>query len=247
MRHVGGALIGLVVAAIALVVLSGGFRMATIALARLRVDSLYAAFPVLLIGGALLGAVLVAGRLSRAAPLTAGVVLLVVGIVAVVDPLAFAVLGGRGMVEMTSQQVVVTYAAIVLVGAFAVRPSPARVPGQYGPPPTGHWPAPGGPPASYQPGSVGPPATYQSGPAGAPHQLGSVGAPHQPGPPGTYQPGPGAPSGVYPRGPSGIHQPGGPPGAAPDPGGPEPAGPQAVPRPGEHGPDPRRADGHPLS
>ena len=186
MRHVGLAVTGLIGVVVGLVALGIGIHLAFQAMARGDPGGLYAALPVLLIGGVATGGVLVAGRWSRAAPLAGGGLLLVVAVLGTLFPNNMFSIDGIGMGAVTGGPL----AVVVLLGAIVVRPSrraPPVAPHPPGPHPPGPHPSAPHPPGPH-PSAPYPPGPYPPGPA-----------PYGPGRPPGSQPVP-PPPGVHPPG-----------------------------------------------
>ncbi|WP_226365888.1 hypothetical protein [Pseudonocardia sp. ICBG162] len=139
MRHLVGVLVGLVGTAVALVVAGAGMGTAYESMMRMDLDRVPAGSGLLLVGGLLLGAVVLAARLSPGAPLTGAVLLLAGSAWTLFDPQAPFVLG-RGLGYLLSLQYGMLLAGLLAVAAFAV----PRRRAEPGPPPSwAHGPSSG--------------------------------------------------------------------------------------------------------
>jgi hypothetical protein len=147
-RHLGGFVIGLVGALFGLALLSLGLGRAVDALRVLELGAgrLVAAL-LLLLGGLVLGAVVAARRLSPAAPLTGGALLLLLSLIDLAAPRWLFELGlgggpgslGYGLSILFGYQISIVPAAILLVSTLAGSRAPAAAPMLVGPPVYPPW------------------------------------------------------------------------------------------------------------
>jgi hypothetical protein len=157
-RHFVGFLIGLVATLVGLVVIAYGLGFAQRAFEVLTRGTAVLGAALLLVGGAVVGAVVAARRLSLAAPLTGAVVALLIAAGEVVAPgLVYDLGAGQafadGLGTLLGLQVPAILAGLLLVAPLggarrAAREAPPLPPapqwgGQPGPPP---WGAPAPPP-----------------------------------------------------------------------------------------------------
>jgi hypothetical protein len=138
-RHLVGILVGLVGTVVALLVAGAGMGIAYESMMRMDLDRVPAGSGLLLVGGLLLGAVVLAARLSPGAPLTGAVLLLAGSAWTLFDPQApFAL--GRGLGYLLSLQYGMLLAGLLAVAAFVV----PRRRAEPGPPPSwAHGPSSG--------------------------------------------------------------------------------------------------------
>lgn len=192
-RHGAGLVLGIVGAVVSFWLFAGGFASAeqlagpdatrTAALTALQS----------LAGGAVLGAVLFAGRaVSQAAPLSAGLTWAAVSVVGLADPALLDGLGSPGAQSVMAHQLGLGLAALLLAGTAVVQP--ARAPAQqYRPPPATERPATRaglGPTETYRPVAAprrpngpGPRHRAAAPPRWSPPRMSPVPAPRRPLPP----------------------------------------------------------------
>ncbi|WP_224391883.1 hypothetical protein [Pseudonocardia sp. ICBG1293] len=131
MRHLVGILVGLVGTAVALAVAGAGMGIASESMMRMDLDRVPAGSGLLFVGGLLLGAVVLAARLSPGAPLAGAVLLLGGSAWTLVDPQSSFALG-RGLGYLLSLQYGMLLAGLLAVAAFVV----PRRRAEPGPPPS---------------------------------------------------------------------------------------------------------------
>lgn len=186
MRHLGGAAIGLVGALVGLVVMALGLAQTQSALVSFALGpGRVVGAALLLVGGALLGGVAVARRLSIAAPLTGGVLLVGVSAVELASPGSFLSFGSsdiaQGIALLVGFQLSIAFGALLLVSALGA--GSAR-PVAMGPPPGAPAPYGARPPfPPQQPPQQFPPQQPPPFPPQNPPQQWGPGPGSQPGPP----------------------------------------------------------------
>jgi hypothetical protein len=124
-RHVGGAAIGLLGTLAGLALMGLGIGRAAYALATFQLGAgRVVGALLLLLGGAVLGGVVVARRLSPAAPLAGGILLLVLSLTELAVPGGWLSYGGRpdslgyGLSTLIGYQIGIALAGILIVSAF---------------------------------------------------------------------------------------------------------------------------------
>ena len=132
MKHLGGAVLGLVGALLAWLVTGVGFAQAFRALQLFDLGAVRTAGALLLLlGGALLGAAAATGLLSAAGPLTGALVLLAASLVELAAPGVLLTANGplddpaTGMGLLLQSQLTLVPAGLLLVAAVVVRRRPA--------------------------------------------------------------------------------------------------------------------------